>query len=199
MALNLKEKFQNLNKKNVAIVASILFVIGLCSVCGYEYYQMKNFENKVLAQSEAAEEPNIEDSILLKENAPKKDEEPTMKPSQYKIGIEYDKAIKGSKPIIVLFYADWCGYCIRFMPTYQTLSKLYKNDYEFSKVNVEDEKYKNVVDEAGITGFPTVFIIDPKYDNKVLLSNSIFGDLKQLRGELDRFLRIRKMLDSKKS
>lgn len=199
MGLNLKEKLQNLNKKNVAIIVSILFVLGICAVCGYEYYQMKNFQTTVLTPDVSAEEPNIEDSMLAKENAPKKDGEPTMKPSQYKIGIDYHKAIKGDKPIIVLFYADWCGYCIRFMPTYQTLSKIYKDDYEFSKVNVEDENYKSVVDEAGITGFPTVYIVDPKYDNRVLLSNAMFGDLKLLRGELDRFLRVRKLLDSKKS
>ena len=69
---------------------------------------------------------------------------------------------------------------------------------EFSKVNVEDPKYANLVKSIGITGFPTVYLIDPKYDNRVLLSNAIFGDIKQLQGELDRFLRIRKILDSKK-
>ena len=63
---------------------------------------------------------------------------------------------------------------------------------------VEDPKYANLVKNIGITGFPTVYLIDPKYDNRVLLSNAIFGDMKQLQGELDRFLRIRKLLDSRK-
>lgn len=192
--MSLKEKLQNINKKNVAIIASILFVIGICSICGYEYYQMKHFQSTTLNQ----EEVSAEDSMLANENAPDANQEPTMKPSQYKIGIDYDKAMKSKKPAVVLFYADWCHYCIKFMPTYQTLSKIYKDDYNFSKVNVEDEKYQKLVREIGITGFPTVFIIDPKYDNRVLLSNAIFGNLKSLRIELDRFLRIRTMLDSKK-
>lgn len=195
MGLNLKEKLQNINKKNVAIVAAILFFVALCSVCGYEYYQMKHFQATTLNQPE---EPSAEDSMLSNENAPGENQEPTMKPSQYKIGMEYDKAIKAKKPIIVLFYADWCHYCIKFMPIYQSLSKIYKDDYNFSKVNVEDSKYEKVVNEIGITGFPTVYIIDPQYDNRVLLSNAYFNDLKKLRGELDRFLRIRNMLDSKK-
>ncbi len=194
--MSLKEKLQNINKKNVAIVASILFVISVCSICGYEYFQMKQFQKTTLNQPE--EEILAEDSMLAKENAPDENQEPTMKPSQYKIGIDYEKAMNSKKPAIVLFYADWCHYCIKFMPTYQTLSKIYKDDYNFSKVNVEDEKYQKLVREIGITGFPTVFIIDPKYDNRVLLSNAIFGNLKSLRTELDRFLRIRKMLDSKK-
>lgn len=195
--MSLKEKFQNLNKKNIAIIASILFVIAICSICGYEYYQMKQFQNK-MTEAVQTEDVSAEDSMLATKNAPGENQEPTMKPSQYKIGIPYEKAMKGKKPVIALFYADWCHYCIKFMPTFQTLSKIYKDDYNFTKINVEDEKYQKLVNEIGITGFPTVFIIDPKYDNRVLLSNAIFGNLKSLRTELDRFLRIRKMLDSKK-
>lgn len=194
--MGFKEKLQNINKKNIAIVASILFVVGICSICGYEYYQMKQFETQITEVQ--GEDVSAEDSMLSTKNAPTENQEPTMKPSQYNIGIPYDKAMKAKKPVITLFYADWCHYCIKFMPTFQTLSKIYKDDYNFTKINVEDEKYQKLVKEIGITGFPTVFIIDPKYDNRVLLSNAIFSDLKSLRTELDRFLRIRKMLDSKK-
>lgn len=190
MGINLKEKLQNLNKKNIAIIASILFVLAICAVCGYEYYQMKHFQSTVMAPSES--EPD------LTEQTQEPEEQPTMKPSEYKIGIEYDKAMAAKKPVIVLFYADWCHYCIRFMPTYQKLSETYKKEFNFAKVNVEDPKYEQLVRNIGITGFPTVFIIDPKYDNRVLLSNAIFGDMEKLQAELDRFARIRKLLDSKK-
>ena len=61
------------------------------------------------------------------------------------------------------------------MPTYQSLSKIYKDDFNFTKINVEDPKYEKLVKEIGITGFPTVYLLDPKYDNRVLLSNAIFG------------------------
>ena len=188
--MNFKERLQKLNKKNIAITVAILFLVTIISVCGYEYYQMKHFENTTMAPNE--NEPDL----TAPEQEPQ--QEPTKKPSEYHIGITYDKAIKGNKPIMVLFYADWCHYCIRFMPTYEELSKIYKKDMAFSKVNVEDPKYANLVKSIGITGFPTVYLIDPKYDNRVLLSNAIFGDIKQLQVELDRFLRIRKILDSKK-
>ena len=194
MGFNFKELISKVNKKNIAIIASVLFIVAVCSICGYEYYQMKHFQTTVV---NPADIPDAADSMLAKENAPTSDGEPTMKPSQYKIGIEYNQAIKAKKPIVALFYADWCGYCIRFMPIYQSLSKIYKDDFNFTKVNVEDPKYEKLVKEIGITGFPTVYLLDPKYDNRVLLSNAICGDLKQLRVELDRFLRIRKMLDKK--
>ncbi len=196
--MNLKEKLQNVNKKNVAIVASILFVLAVIAICGYEYNQMHNLKKEITRIEEGAVVPDL-GGAPTKENAAEQtsEAEPTKKPSEYNIGIPYEEALKQNKPILTLFYADWCHFCIKFMPTYQTLSKIYKDDFNFSKVNVEDPKYEKLVKEIGITGFPTVFIIDPKYDNKVLLSNSIFGDLKLFRTELDRFLRIRKLLDKK--
>ena len=84
------------------------------------------------------------------------------------------------------------------MPIFMELSEKYKDDMEFSKVNVEDEKYQKIVNEIGITGFPTVFILDPKYDNKVLLSNAYLGKTEHVSKELDRFIRIRKILDKRK-
>lgn len=187
MGLNLKEKWQNANKKNIAIITLILIVIILGITGGifaYQHYTLKAF------QQEQAEK--VYDAIPYDLNGEPK------KPSEYNIGIEYDKAIKAKKPILTLFFADWCHYCIKFMPIYQQLSEKYKDDLNFAKVNVEDKKYEKLVREIGLTGYPTVFIIDPKYDNQVLLSNAHLGSAEDVSKELDRFLRIRKLLDSKK-
>lgn len=194
--MSFMEKLKNVNKKNVAIVASIIFVLAVIIACGIEYKQIQSAKTEIAAVEEGL--PDL-GGAPTKENAAQQnpEAEPTKKPSEYKIGIPYEQAIKGDKPILALFYADWCHYCIKFMPTYQSLSKIYKDDFNFAKVNVEDPKYEKVVKEVGIGGFPTVYIIDPKYDNRILLSNSIFGDMKAFRVELDRFLRIRKMLDKK--
>lgn len=191
MGFNLKEALKNANRKNVAIITAILFVVAVCTVCGVEYYQYNKFQAKTPNQAELDAIENQANTEIAENGEPKK-------PSEYKIGIEYTKAMKAKKPVLVLFYADWCHYCIKFMPIYQELSEKYKDDMNFSKVNVEDKKYEKVVNEIGITGFPTVFILDPKYDNKILLSNAYLGKTENVSKELDRFLRIRKLLDSKK-
>ena len=185
MEFNLKEKLQNVSRKNVAIVTIILLVLTICASAGYEYYHYKQLE---------AQKQELFEKLTASAN---QTGEP-QKPSEYKIGIEYNKAMKSKKPVLVLFYADWCGYCVKFMPIYQELSEKYADVMDFSKVNVEDKKYEKVVNEIGITGFPTVFILDPKYDNKVLLSNAYLGKTETVSKELDRYLRIRKLLDSKK-
>lgn len=186
MGLNLKEKFKNLNKKNVLIVTVLLLVIVICAVGGYEYYNYTQLK----AKAQAAVQEAFEQAGPDLSGEPKR-------PSEYKVGEDFNVAMKSKKPVLVLFYADWCGYCVRFMPIYQIISEKYNETFDFSKVNVEDKKYEKVVKEIGITGFPTVYILDPKYDNKVLLSNSILGDVKLLSKELDRYVRIRKRLDSK--
>lgn len=117
------------------------------------------------------------------------------KPSDYKIGITYDEALKSDKPMLALLYVDWCGYCLKFMPKYKTISTIYKDKYNVVMLNAEDPQNKELVEDVTLTGFPTLYIIDPKYDNRVLLNNGIYQDLKKLRVELDRYLRIRGLLD----
>lgn len=116
-------------------------------------------------------------------------------PSDYHVGIPYEEALKADKPIIGLFYVDWCGYCLRFMPKFATLSKLYKDDYNFVMLNAEDPTNQELVEDVALSGFPTMYIIDPKYDNRLLLNNAIYLDMKKIRKELDRYLSIRERLD----
>ena len=118
-----------------------------------------------------------------------------MLPSEYKIGIPYYQALQSDKPAIVLFYTDWCGYCKRFMPKFKIINKLYKDDYNFVMLNAEAKENSTVVNDAAISGLPTLYIFDPKYENRVHLTNGIYMDLKKMRKELDRYLSIRKQLD----
>jgi len=187
MGFNLKEKWQNANKRNVAIIAAILILVVAIIIGGIEYFQFQ----KMKAVQQDQEVQSYENMPIDLNQAPKK-------PSEYKIGIEYNKAMKQDKPVLVLFYADWCHYCIKFMPIYQKLSEKYKDTMNFAKVNVEDKNYEKLVKNVGLTGYPTVFIMDPKYDNKILLSNALLGKVEDVSNEIDRFLRIRKILDSKK-
>ena len=119
-----------------------------------------------------------------------------MSPSEYKIGIPYYEAMQSDKPAIVLFYTDWCGYCKKFMPKFKIINKLYKDDFNFVMLNGEAENNQRLVSEVALTGLPTLYIFDPKYDNRVHLNNGIYMDLKKLRAELDRYLMIREKLDS---
>ncbi len=117
------------------------------------------------------------------------------KPSDYKIGVKYSDALQSDKPMLALMYVDWCGYCLKFMPKYKTINNIYKDKFNIVMINAEDPANKELVDDVALSGFPTMYIIDPKYDNRILLNNAIYMDLKKLRVELERYLRIRGLLD----
>uniref|UniRef100_A0A914S3C2 Thioredoxin n=1 Tax=Parascaris equorum TaxID=6256 RepID=A0A914S3C2_PAREQ len=70
----------------------------------------------------------------------------------------------GSKPVIIDFFATWCGPCQRIAPVFEQLSLKYTN-MVFGKVNVEtaeDLSRKNMV-----TAMPTFNVYVSKYSVKV--------------------------------
>ncbi len=121
------------------------------------------------------------------------------KPSDYKVGVSYEQAMSGEKPVLAVFYVDWCGYCMRFMPKFKALESVYKKDYNLLMINAEDPEREDLVKDVRLSGYPTLYIFDPKYDNRVHLSSSIYGDLKAFRKEVDRYTKIRKLLDKSTS
>lgn len=123
----------------------------------------------------------------------------TMTPSEYKIGITYPEAMRSDKPAVVLFYTDWCGYCKKFMPKFKIISKLYKDDYNFVMLNGEAQENLALAEDCAVTSLPTLYIFDPKYENRVHITNGIYTDLKKLRTELNRYLDIRNKLDASES
>ena len=116
-------------------------------------------------------------------------------PSDYKLGIKYSQAVESDKPMLALFYVDWCGYCMRFMPKYKVISNIYKDKYNIVMLNAENPENKTLAEDVSLSGFPTLYIMDPKYDNRILLNNDIYQDMTKLKVELDRYLRIRALLD----
>lgn len=120
-------------------------------------------------------------------------------PSDYKIGIPYSEAVSQDKPILALFYVDWCGYCLRFMPKFKIVSTIYKNKYNVVMLNAEAPENQKLVKDVSLSGFPTLYIMDPKYNNRFLLNNAIYMDLAKLRVELDRYLNVRKRLEASES
>ena len=196
MGINLKEKFQNINKKVAAAV--IILIILIAAVCGL--FAFKHISDKKKAM-EAKRLQAIEQQAkeaFRQQHQQQEDAERPKRPSEYAVGIDYNKAMKGGKPVLTLFYADWCRFCIRFMPIFEKMAEKYGDEIILAKVNVEDPNYETLVEETGIMGYPTVYIIDPKYDNKVLIGNNRLGSVEDLSVEVDRFVRIRKLLDGKK-
>ena len=178
--------------KNKIIIISVILIALLATAFLVLKRKSDSLEDKILVEEiqveKVVEKKEPEKSIMYQ--PPKR-----RKPSDYKIGVKYSQAMNSQKPFIALFYADWCGYCVRFMPKYQKIANKYKDTYNFAMINVDSPENETVIAEYTPSGFPTLYIIDPVVDNRIHLNNAIFDDEKKLFKEFDRYLRIKSMMN----
>ena len=52
---------------------------------------------------------------------------------------EFDKAVLEDKPLLVDYWAPWCGYCRRIGPAYDALAKEYEGKVDLVKINIDEE------------------------------------------------------------
>jgi thioredoxin 1 len=64
--------------------------------------------------------------------------------------------IKASQPVLVDFWAEWCGPCRRLSPTVDELATDYDGRVVFAKLNVDDNP--SVVGRFSIRGIPTLLL-----------------------------------------
>lgn len=65
-----------------------------------------------------------------------------------------DEVVKSTQPVVVDFYADWCGPCKMIAPVIHQLSEEYKGRVKFVKVDTDANQ--ELAAQFGIMSIPTV-------------------------------------------
>jgi len=90
----------------------------------------------------------------------------------------FDKHIeRNDMPVIVDFWAQWCGPCRAMAPTFERAAKELEPRARFAKVNVDEEP--TIAGRYGIRGIPTLIVFD---HGKVMKQHAGLVNIDFLRG-----------------
>ena len=79
---------------------------------------------------------------------------------------DFEQEISGQK-VLVLFHANWCGHCKKFMPQWDEMSKEINDSQSgFKLIKVEcgdasnNKKHAEIMKKYSIQGYPTILSFD---------------------------------------
>lgn len=59
-------------------------------------------------------------------------------------------------PVLVMYYADWCGHCKRAKPQLEAAKSEYKGKVKIIMLNAEEPEHASLLKQEDVQGFPTI-------------------------------------------
>jgi thioredoxin 1 len=93
------------------------------------------------------------------------------------------EVLKSSVPVVVDFWAQWCGPCKMLTPIVEELAKEYAGRAKIGKLNVDNSPVS--ASRYGVSSIPTLLFVK---DGNVVDQHVGLLAKKALQGKIDRFL-----------
>jgi thioredoxin len=90
---------------------------------------------------------------------------------------------ESEKPVLVDFYADWCGPCKMVSPAIQRLAS--ENKGRFVTVKINTDRKQELAGRYDITGIPTIMLF---HKGRVLMRLSGAHPYENLKAEIEKAL-----------
>ena len=70
--------------------------------------------------------------------------------------VDFESLVQSGKPVLVDFWAPWCGYCRRIAQAYEMVAKDWDGQVIVTKVNIDEEP--GLADREKIDVIPTLVL-----------------------------------------
>jgi thioredoxin 1 len=94
----------------------------------------------------------------------------------------WQEVLSSSQPLLVDFWAGWCGPCRALAPTIEKLAEKYGNEVRFAKLDVDE--LPEVASQFGIQSIPTLLLFE---GGEVVAQLVGLQPYQKLAGLLDRY------------